>query len=379
MALYKITLRPLDSFFFGGSRTYNNDKRGKTSYKDAKGKDKADKQNYFVQSEQFPQQSAVLGMLRYQVLAQNGYLDYDKKGLTASDTNITNLIGEEGFSPNNQAIEYGKIKAISPIFLTNGKENVIPQALDFAYNSEKREAIQQILPTFENEKQQVYNSQKKAWVTTADTGTSYNYKYGKPDLLVNANGNTQYKVEYDEDYEGKVIKNGLFYPFIKIGIDKLKPENAFYKQKRYQLAKNWSFAFFAEMNEVPEKGITYMGAERSAFAFEAHEITAEHTAKSKFEATFQAAFSHLDGKNALVLTSDAFVNYEDIAKHSLFHISQIRDYRALTNNYNSLNRSAQYVLMGRGSVIYAEDIATLSALFNKPHFQNIGYNHFITK
>lgn len=51
MATYLIKLTPLDKFFFGQKKTFGDDNV-----------------NYVVYSSFFPQQTALLGLLRYQVL-----------------------------------------------------------------------------------------------------------------------------------------------------------------------------------------------------------------------------------------------------------------------------------------------------------------------
>jgi len=58
---YLITIKPLEPFIFGGDNTF-----GKIG----------DKENgtYLVKSRQFPQQSAVLGMLKKEIMIQNSKL-----------------------------------------------------------------------------------------------------------------------------------------------------------------------------------------------------------------------------------------------------------------------------------------------------------------
>ena len=53
-----IKLTPLGEFFFGGDVTFG----------------KANKRSYYVQSRRFPQQTTLLGMLRYELLKKNNLL-----------------------------------------------------------------------------------------------------------------------------------------------------------------------------------------------------------------------------------------------------------------------------------------------------------------
>jgi CRISPR-associated protein Cmr3 len=66
MAKYLIKLYPIDRYFFGSDVTFG-----------------ADNSNYFVRSVYFPQQTTLLGMLRYYLLLQNNMLD--DKGKVISD------------------------------------------------------------------------------------------------------------------------------------------------------------------------------------------------------------------------------------------------------------------------------------------------------
>ena len=57
MATYRIELKPVETFFFGGEITFGNF------------------QNYLVKSNFFPQQTTLLGMVRKRLLDQYGLID----------------------------------------------------------------------------------------------------------------------------------------------------------------------------------------------------------------------------------------------------------------------------------------------------------------
>jgi len=375
MAVYKIKLTPIDSFFFGGVRTFNNDKR-EHLYRE-------DKQNYFIRSEKFPQQSAILGMLRYQLLAQKGLLDYNQH---TQGEEVASLIGTKGFSPAIENNGYEKIKDISPVFLSNDTEYLIPHSLDFNYATDEQIAIRQIIPDFNNARQQVFTTSSEGWKTAADSSGTYVYKYRNPELLINYDGTKAYKYDFEEGYKRNIIfqknfilENGIFYPFTKIGIDKEKPDEAFYKQERYQLGKGWAFSFYVDCEEELINGHTFMGAERSCFEFSVEKTATQNIkANDMFKSKFENAFNHLTGLDAVVLTSDAFMEYGFLTRNSLHHISEFRDYKAMPGNFRSLKRSEQYVLIKRGSVIY-KPTEDFFIKINDKHFQTIGYNHFIVK
>lgn len=377
MPIYKIILTPLDSFFFGGSHTYNQDKRPK--------KYKKNKQNYFTVSELFPQQSAILGMLRYQILLQNNLTDEGSK--TERDTEAH--IGEKGFNGKGDSQNYGKIKNLSPVFLTNKIDNLISASLDFNFTSKERQEIRKIEPNFEATHQQIFHGWADDWDTAPDTGSTFEVKNSNPSLLTNSDSSSLYLIEHNSAYDnGKpkkfndiIVKNGIFRSSTKIGIDKENTSNALYKQTRYYLEKDWGFAFFVETDEAINKSIVYLGAERSAFLLESSDpIDNTTSVKQTFDDTFKETFSHLNHSDCIILTSDAFVSVDQIMSHSRFCISATKDYRAMPDNYKSLTRSEQYVLMSRGSVIYPKSTFNPNSIFEIPGgYQEIGYNYFIHK
>jgi len=64
---YLVTLKPLEPFLFGGNQTF-----GRLGDKEAG--------NYLVTSRQFPQQTALLGMLRKELMTQAGLLTRKRRG-----------------------------------------------------------------------------------------------------------------------------------------------------------------------------------------------------------------------------------------------------------------------------------------------------------
>ena len=90
---YRIQLTPLDTLFFGGENTFGQDSGA----------------NYFAQSNRFPQQTTLLGVLRHQILMQN-----DAFPLTNDNKEkATQLIGAHSFDVNAHN-QFGSIKSLSP-------------------------------------------------------------------------------------------------------------------------------------------------------------------------------------------------------------------------------------------------------------------------
>lgn len=96
---YFITLRPLAPAYFGGEH-------GPVE------------EDYFLRTRLFPQQTAVLGMLRYELLKRNAGLRYATgRGFSIDDPDVASkLIGASSFSGDEKQT-FGKIQQLSPVFL----------------------------------------------------------------------------------------------------------------------------------------------------------------------------------------------------------------------------------------------------------------------
>ena len=97
--ILKIRLRPLSKFLFGREKT-----KGRT--------------DYFLRSHLFPQQTAVLGLLRYEILRRNDLLSF--KGINDADE-AAKHIGKSSFS-GTATQTFGEIEQVSPIELVCGQE-----------------------------------------------------------------------------------------------------------------------------------------------------------------------------------------------------------------------------------------------------------------
>ena len=98
MRIYKVTLEPEDWFFFGGGSTFDN----------------GTKTSYIAHSMLLPQQTALLGMIRYQLLKQHNLLF--GQGGSPEMSEVKKLIGERSFiMKDNSQHAYGDILGISPV------------------------------------------------------------------------------------------------------------------------------------------------------------------------------------------------------------------------------------------------------------------------
>ena len=115
MSRYLIKLFPTGKFFFGGEMTFQvgDDERDSFNSQYA---------SYIIKSEKFPQQTSLLGMLRFLLLRKSDYFDCQHNKIKSEcKDDVGKLIGKTSFMKGKTG-GYGKINRIGPCFLMkNGK------------------------------------------------------------------------------------------------------------------------------------------------------------------------------------------------------------------------------------------------------------------
>ncbi len=347
---YRMKLKPVTSYYFGDERGFGVE----------------EKQNYLVKSRHWPQQTTLLGMLRYLLLREKGLLAATDQQVSP---NAAALIGAESFRLDaGQAnlggpLDFGAIRQIGPLYLLDGDTAWFPAPLFHGKAAEPQAA--------------------HAWLG-----------YGKqPAMLLEGYDAKEYEAAKLISAAGDLISQGdVFLEQTQTGIHKSRngqPHNeAFYKQTSVTLKKkdgkkgyNWTFAFTVETTEpLPAKGLVPMGGEQRMFAFEAE--------PEKQDPPRYALPAGM--KPCLVLLSDALVDPEVYA-HCEFATVHTLDFRFLktsigkTSRYHNVSRdnkttdlvkSEKFTLLEKGSVLYPRDNQQVQALISLPRLQQIGYNHF---
>jgi len=305
---YLVTLKPLEPFFFGGDRTFG-----------ALGDENS---NYLVHSRPFPQQTALLGMIRKEILIQSGlltkkrrgeWIDEDKKG------EAKELVGETKFT-FNQAQDFGVLKDISSIFLLKDGERFIKKV-----NTDNHPYKDGVLENY-NPKEDIYDN----FVSVEGSGT---LKF-----------------------------NDIFMAVEQIGIKKGGGDNAFFKKTSYLLKDKFSFAFYIESDFELNSSYVTLGAETSTFKMQ---IT---PTDEKLE--------YVDKNGYLILLSDAYIDIP-MKKHCIFAITSEITFRYLENEFKGQNRtfkkSKNIFLYEKGSV-FIEPTQELIDNLNNQNLQKIGLN-----
>jgi CRISPR-associated protein Cmr3 len=307
---YLIKLKPLKPFFFGGDVTF-----GKLG----------DKENgtYLAHSRLFPQQSAILGMLRKEILLQTNLLTTKMKGEWVDKNNYEKakeLVGDESFNIKaNYIQDFGVIQNISSIFLIKDNKKFI----------------------------------KKARIGSYKDGLLENYN-PKEDIFDNF-------ISIDDEETLKT--EDIFKPVTQIGIKKTvnseEKDNAFYKKTSYLFQDDFYFAFYLDIDFELKSSFVKLGADDSIFKMEIRESKEELNYKDDY----------------LLLLSDALITIP-LKGNCEFAITKEISYQNLQSKLKNglkFKKSEKVYLYERGSIIINPTDELLENLQNK-NLQKIGYN-----
>lgn len=359
MNKYLVKLMPLGKFFFGGDMTFKVNNK-ETAFS-----------SYIIHSFMTPQQTSILGMMRFLILS-NDTEAFDGKENCIKDLNKANeLIGKKGFAVDTKLhapVNYQTIQKIGPCFLLDirSQKAFFRAAKDIDLQVEKSKLVH---ATINMRTFQIPD------IKIVDGGKSHPFT-GKDSLQ-------GYYVSLDGE---KYTEEKLFIEDSRIGINKSysgKTESeAFYKQISYRLMKNFCFAFEVEVSDSIDltaynKQIVKLGADDSSFVFEAERV-------DKIE------YPVVKEELKTVLLSDTYL--PDLSACNFqFAITEVRPFRFLSienstdaKNYNvkykSFRSEKRYDLYRAGSVFYFEnkdDKAKFCSLIDKyAEFKQIGYNQY---
>lgn len=307
-----VTLTPLEPFLFGGDNTF-----GKIG----------DKENgtYLVKSRQFPQQSAILGMLKKEIMTQSGTLTRKVRGEWVDKQHwhkANELVGTEKFDMSTTSIQdFGAIKSLDALFL------------------------------MQNE---------KSFIKKVDSD-SFSYKDG---LLEGYNPKIDiYDNFVDIQSDKKLSSNDIFIPIEQTGNKTGGADNSLFKKTSYMLKDGFKFAFYLKCDYELKNSIVSLGADGSSF---------------KLELTKSDEMLNYRDKNGyLTLLSDAYITVP-IKEHCDFAITSEVSFRTLVNKkhvtkHNKFKKSNTLYLYEKGSIFINPSDALLKNL-NNVNAQQIGYN-----
>ncbi len=342
----EITLKitPIDTYFFG---TENINPLN-------------DEANYFLKSNKLPQQSTLLGALRYALLLNADETLFDNNTIV-NKTEAAKLIGEQSFKLDEIEFKFGKIKKISPVFLIKNNQKYIPCPIIG--------------------KDDIFELKKNnAFIKNYDAKKGYNSYY--------TNGKEFVKEEkiFEEQIQVQNFKEKQNRKQNNLQVNAKDKEDAFFKTQFYTLTKDWTFGIAIEIedeNLLPDSFQMKMGGENKLFNFEKTTIISEPKPLEKFA-------SH--NFHLLTFISDAYTNqYEPIFDFGVLETIPFRYlsstiektekyYNRSKTDERELKQSKLVELIKKGSIFYFSDKEKLIAFekqFKNNYLQKVGFNHYI--
>lgn len=358
MANYQFKLTPIDFYFFGGEKHQKNNK----------GELEA---NYFVESRAYPQQTTILGFVRYFLLKVNACL-LNKNSSVTQRNRAAELVGNKSFSLDKSDLNFGKITSLSALYFLKETEPYFFVNNDIQF---------EIDDSFQLKKENEHYSDKEH--------NKYVTQY-----LLDKNG-IEIPVALSEVC--KPIESQVGNKIAESGESK---EKGFYKIKKMKLAKGWSFAFDVELQETLIDDKEYFlpfGGEKSIY---------------KIEYKRQEAIKFIDANKLnrdipfVLITSDAII--ENMPKVD-FAVNDFVSFRYLSsvihkdekeenemeetqffNNLplkrkskietSSMKRNKRLLLSKRGSIFYFSEKKSQNEFIEtleKSKAKIIGFNQFI--
>lgn len=360
---YKICIKPVGTYFLGGEKTFVDDD---------------ERANYRVESRPIPQQTTILGMLRYAL--RSGLLP-----LKNSDDKLelTQLIGAYGFDGTDRPI--GIIERLSPLFLWHEKYGLMEEA-GLYFQPEDKEKWTQI--------------QYRPWKAKSVISGVVNRQALAPRLLA-----FDYKHERPKAWRYKMNEGENILTYDKIFFSKeqvgnlknredIDDDKGFFKQIRYSMAKEFSFCMYVQTEKELKDDVSFlafMGGDQSEFRVKI----------SKEDFSFEVKLEEYpESEGRVVLLSDCFMPEELLryCEFALIDTLNFRYIRTLTKmtDFSDIDRkkyvafdtdekrtavsqlprkSEDIKLVTRGAVFYCHNVNKfVEGIINHP-FHRIGYNY----
>lgn len=355
MSKYIVKLIPTGRFFFGGDMTFSISGDDNKSYNEKFS-------SYIIRSLKFPQQTSLLGMLRFLLLSNDNQVFETSTQKIINKGEAENLIGKQSFtvnSPNHEENVFGKIKSIGSCFLYKDEECYYQAPFDYTWEIDSYEL-------------QASLNGKSVSVPSIKVGEKeYTSKVSIDKCFLSKSGN--------------VLKEDVFIEDERIGIRKgingKTEDEAFYKQIGYRLEKDCCFVFDVEVNDIDLTDLKYNGQLVSIGADSSMFVT--QIEKGSLDVDLPSSY-HKKNKDweKVVLLADTYLPDMDLVNYAISEIKPFRFISTTIENksyhimHNLHNRSKRYNLFAAGSVFFVNNAASFKKVVGeKREFVQIGYNH----
>lgn len=232
MRSYLVTLTPEEPYFFGGERSFKYGAVETTA-----------PNTYYITSQKLPNQTSLLGALRYAILNQNG-----KLATNGSREAFSPLVGPKSFDLHDPALSFGCIRRLHPLHLRYEGKPYIPVPANHGMTTDGFQ-FETFCSSLGEETAIPVNYLAKGHGVKEDT------------FLSLEDGQEVCPISYTVDVG---VNLGLLW-----GQD---VEGGFFKKKFCLMEAGWSFGFYADMDETVVKEAfadhVFMGSGKSTFRME---------------------------------------------------------------------------------------------------------------
>lgn len=361
---FLLKFTPQDAYFFGNEKTFvAKDWTNNSGFNN----------KYYIKSEKLPSQSTMLGAVRYLMIPDK------KSDFSYNHGDLDEIIGPESFNPEKNEQTFGVIEGISPIYLYNNQSNVflIPTPLVHSVkreNPEKDENGNTVKPKrIKNEVYSPFQEYKTYKTSKSDKehyyADDFETKDGTAESFVALDGNNTI-YSYDD----------LFTTTMRVGIDRNKKDDAFFKKDYVILKNDYCFAIYLTLKDSaknPENSVIYLGQNKSAFTVTVESVDENHEKNTtdKITALLNQTAAP-EGCEVYYCQSDVFAP-KDVFNESYFSVIKTKTYRSFTTIKGVVKKGDMlYNLIAAGSVFMIPNGKDV-AIANKTGISKAGYNKIL--
>jgi CRISPR-associated protein Cmr3 len=371
---YVATITPLEPYTFG------TEQGSKYNSKDVL---ETGKESYIMETSFMPEQTTILGTLRYIVLANKGLLRSDYN-YADDKSEINAAIGSESFSFFHPDRQFGVIKSISPVYIvakstcSEDKKTYIPNPfcnkrglkLSDKESEERKKTNKNGFVPIKMSDDEVLTTHGKR-MSFPDGKKEYDAKEGHGTGFIELS-TRDIKME-DELFAKNVIvgnradsrnqdnKDGFF----KREIVSFNHESENEDNVKYSFAVEIE----AEENSFPNKIVAYMGKKRSAFLFEFDEAK-EAAIDTKVENALQT-----DDSRWYYALSDLYLENYEAEQFAIVEKKKIRNLETNLSESSYVKRrkkSERRITLIKAGSVFRQDITDIAV-----GYKVAGYNHII--
>ena len=342
MSTYFVRMTPLEPFTFGGEKGFRFDSKDMEN-----GRNNTANTTYYQTSSEIPEQTTIIGMLRYLILRQAGQAKEFSEYSNEDRENIARLIGNKSFSFRETEFQMGKLQSVSPVFIVDQEKKT--RETSYFVRNPLNNLGKDNYRSMRMQTEKVRTSSGLLQLPIVDEKEGYTTKTYLNYGYLNIGSSNQTKSEF----VGDMFKSELLTGNKKN--EKISDEDGFFKRQVIHFSrKDYAFAVFAECEQdaLPQKMIAHMGLKKSAFLVECIPVE-----KNDLEDRIQKAIKGSDVWYYAL--SDILTEGADFDTFSIVFKKQIRNMETNLKGKHFLGAvkrsKRQYNLIEAGSVFYEKN------------------------